>query len=545
MGIPSPDFIARFGTTEKDFEGMLKLWREYPKLMKAFIGHCRKSSVGNSFDNKNNHPIQIGDLMLIHNGTLTNHEKIFDKLKVKRIGDVDSEAIGHLLNHYTKNGSEPFTSEIIKETTRRMHGSYSVLAMSGNNPYQVAQFRDGRPAEMVLVKPLKMVYIASEKKFLETVLFEYNKMAKLFMTSAKFPHITKADVEFQMLPDDSMALWDLTTPIEKDTTIKDLYQWEKVPLRIDKVWHTTTTYQGNKNTSYNQKKVGTSVDAKNKSTGTTSVGDDKDADGLVWSKSLNKFKTQSGITDSKDIGAITIDVEKGEINKLDDESTGDDAIKEVDKNQIENLLVSAAETKELSIKKVSNVVKKSSNKKNDDTDNVPKVSGDTVEVEMAADAQAIKKAEEHVENGLSKYENDEEVVNDLDVSDVSILLPLPMYALANRIKKFIFKRGFIEGYTARKKEIREPASGTGDEKTKTENAEKKIRLMKMVVKIMGNSLALRCKGNTPTAVADMIKVAIDEVYGIKDVQYDLSAAFTVGDLNQIPMLKEIQEKMSK
>ena len=162
MGIPSPDFIARFGTTEKDFEGILKLWREYPKLMKIFIGHCRKSSVGNSYDNKNNHPIQIGDIIMCHNGTLTNHEKIFDKLKCNRTGDVDSEAIGRLLHHYTNGGVEPFTVEMIKETSRRLHGSYSVLAMSGNNPFQVAQFRDGRPAEMVLVRPLKMVFVASE-----------------------------------------------------------------------------------------------------------------------------------------------------------------------------------------------------------------------------------------------------------------------------------------------------------------------------------------------------------------------------------------------
>jgi glucosamine 6-phosphate synthetase-like amidotransferase/phosphosugar isomerase protein len=149
MGIPSPDFISRYGETEKDYEGILKLWREYPKIMKVFLGHCRKSSVGNSYDNKNNHPIKVDDIMVIHNGTLTNHDIVFDKLNCKRHAEVDTEAISHLLHEYTKNGTEPFTIDILRETCRRLQGTYSVLAASGNNPFQVAQFRDSKPAEMV------------------------------------------------------------------------------------------------------------------------------------------------------------------------------------------------------------------------------------------------------------------------------------------------------------------------------------------------------------------------------------------------------------
>ena len=109
MGIPAPDFISRWGETEKDFEGLLKVWREYPRQLKVYLGHCRKSSIGNSFNNINNHPVQIGNLLMIHNGTLTNHDIIFEKLGCKRVGEVDSEAITRLLHLYSKNGTEPFT----------------------------------------------------------------------------------------------------------------------------------------------------------------------------------------------------------------------------------------------------------------------------------------------------------------------------------------------------------------------------------------------------------------------------------------------------
>ena len=574
MGIPSPDFICRFGETEKDFAGFLKLWREYPKLAKIFLGHCRKSSVGNSYDNKNNHPIQVGHMIVAHNGTLTNHEKIFDKLDVKRIGDVDSEAIGHLLNHYTNGGNDPFTVEMIEEVTRRLAGTYHVVAMSGNNPFQIAQFRDGRPAEMVLVRPLKTVYIASEKKFLENILVEFNKQGKLFSSSVKFPYLKQADVEFKTLQDDSLAVWDLTVPIDDKTEIADLYDWKKTPLRVDKIWGSTTSTTYNNNSTYNssKKSTGTEVSANTKKTGTSKSGKDTagddDASGLVWSKSLNKYKTQDGITDTKEYGAVTIDVDKATITPVEEADEGEVIdVKEVDKDDVENLITGEANVSELAIKDAEDAA----NAINDDKKNSPVESdeaesegdGDagestesrgeggedsgstTVEVDMEADPEALKVAEDFVDGKLTKYEKDEEVCDDLDVSDPSVLRPLPVYALANRIKKFIFKQGFIAGFIARKKAVPD-AIHLGEKVApakKLENAEDKIRRMKMVIRIMAECLEMRCRGNSTKAVQDMIAAAVDEVYSGSKV--DLSMAFSVGDIKNIPLLKEIKERMNE
>jgi len=545
MGIPSPDFIARFGETEKDFGGFLKLWREYPKLMKVFIGHCRKSSVGNSYDNKNNHPIQIGHTMLVHNGTLTNHEKIFEKLKSTRIGDVDSEAIGHLLNHYSDNGANPYTVDMVKEVTRRLAGTYHVLAMTGNNPYQVAQFRDGRPAEMVLVRPLKTVYIASEKKFLENVLFEYNKMAKLFAISSKFPYLKKADVEFKTLQDDSCAVWDLTIPIEDKTEIGDLYDWDKTPLRVDKIWgaSTTTTTYTNTRSNYTApgtgKKTGTEVDTTQKKTIGGASADDKDADGLVWSKSLNKYKTQEGIEKSKSMAGVIIDVEKGEITTLGVSTIDPIDFKEVDKDQVENLITSPATVDELALQQTEDAITKvigDDDAKKNMSSTETKDGGDIIEIDMTADAEALKKAEEYVDKGLTKYETDEEVASDLEITDVSVLRPLPLHALANRVKKFIFKQGFIAGYVSRKTETAKEPANTG--------VEKKIRIMKFVIKTLALALETRTRGNTDEAKTSLITTALelaDNTFAA--ARLNLGDAFSVGDLKNIPHLKDIKEQI--
>ena len=552
MGIPSPDFIARFGDTEKDFEGILKLWREYPKLMKIFVGHCRKSSVGNSYDNKNNHPIQVGDTILAHNGTLSNHEKIFDKLDSTRIGDVDSEAIGHLLQHYSEGGTIPYSTDMIKEIARRLSGTYAVMAMSGNNPFQAVTFRDGRPMEMVLVRPLKTVYIASEKKFLENVLFEYNKMAKLFAANVKFPYLKQADVEFKTLIDDSCAVWDLTVPVTDETEIADLFDWEKTPLRVDKIWGSTTTTTNN---LYNNRNFNTGGGNKKKSSTTTEVNAsqkkttgnivDKDSDGLVWSKAMNKYKTQKDIEKTKDFGAVMVDVEKGEVILANGKDIPEiDELKEVGKNAVENLITGAAEVKELAIKRVGDITDNLEDK--DEKKITSPLPADTVVVDMSIDAEALKKAEEFVDKGLQKYENDDEVVADLEVSDAAVLRPLPIFALANRIKKFVFKRGFMTGYVARKKEdaIVKPSLEKADSVAtdKLDSAEKKIRAMKLVIKVLVSALMYRLKGNSIAAVTDLVKTSVGDCTSKKA---DVSLAFSVGDLKNMPILVDIKTQLNK
>jgi len=46
MGIPAQEFLARFGTTEKDFEGFLKIWRRKKHPARVFMGQwtVRQSS---------------------------------------------------------------------------------------------------------------------------------------------------------------------------------------------------------------------------------------------------------------------------------------------------------------------------------------------------------------------------------------------------------------------------------------------------------------------------------------------------------------------
>jgi hypothetical protein len=501
---------------------------------------------------------------MVHNGTLTNHDIIFDKLDCHREGEVDSEAIARLLHHYTKEGTEPFTSEMLKETTIRLDGTYSVLAVNGNNPYQVAQFRDRKPAEMVLVRPLKTVFVASEEKFLKHVLFEFNKMGKLFAPTVNFPHLKKADCDFKMLPDDSMALWDLTVSIDDKTEIADLYDWEKIPALGQRTWKSTTSsysssWEGNK------KKTTTPTAEVNAS---SKEGDDKNNDedcGLVWSTSLNRYKTQQGIQKSKEMGSVEIDTESGTVSQItvadgDGDETDVADLKKVDAGEIENLIDGVADVDELSIKGseetigfVANVKKSNNSSSGNESDNGNTADsdvGEIREVDMTQHPDAQKAAEDFIETGLVKYDTDSEVLDELEASHATVLRNLPLFALANKVKKHIFKQAFMAGYVMRKlEEDQGDASGSEFEELKTKykkkiaKAEKRIALLKLVTRIMGKTLGKKKDSTLLKLVDSVLKEVLKKHSNLDSLDFD--AAFTAGELRSVPLLKDIKERIEE
>jgi hypothetical protein len=336
MGVSAQEFIARFGETENDYEGYLKIWRKKARPAKISIGHCRKPSTGGASgpeNNKNNHPIKIGDIIGVHNGTLINHEKIFTNLACKRDGNVDSEAIFRLLHHLTANGNEPFTPQALQETCKRISGSYAVMAFSGNNPFQLAAFRDGRPLEIAIIRPLKLALIASEKDFLRMAVFRYNKMAHLYQTGPmRFTPLMKDDVDFESLPDDSLFLFDVRKEITAATKISDLYMTEKVPT-TGKIWVNTKTganpnwsalggCHGNYNNGVKKTEVVATpskpVGQQSTITTTPTVisaesGNPDQRNCMVWNRSSAQYESIAGVDETKKHGNVEINCDDGEV----------------------------------------------------------------------------------------------------------------------------------------------------------------------------------------------------------------------------------------
>lgn len=553
MGIPSADFVSRFGGTEKDFDGYLNIWRKKVSPARMILGHCRKGSVGSSEDNVNNHPIKVGDIVGVHNGTLTNHNKIFELLKSNRDGTVDSEAIFRLLHFFTKNGEEPFSPKIIQEVCKRLHGSYACLSFSGNNPYQMVGFRDARPMEVLLIKPLKLMMIASDKDFLKHVVFKYNKMTHLYQTTiTKFPPLKKSDVELKSLPDDTLYIFDIRKEVKDKTAIEDLYISERIP-RTDKIWDlkpgTSTVYTptaGFKKPTPNAANTEKIAENYPTNSGTSSKGDDdEDARlGMAWSKKSNTYEDFRGIEASRKYNSVEIDSKNGEVTdvttekvliegKEEPEENVEFKIEKTDKN-IDSIITSHAKIEVLKPPFVDT-----------NTETTELTSTEKTEVTVETYPEALEKA------GVAlklepNFSNITEVRLSLDIDKEEDLKRLPLYSLANRIKRFFYKKGWFDGYVSCLKESTDLETTGIDAKkmllrvnNKRKTAEKNIRFIKSIVNIFDN-IARDYQVDDVT-----IDKAVDtELVDNKELTMELIRnVFKPGDLKKAPILEKITKSI--
>lgn len=97
-----------------------------PADTRTVIAHTRWATQGAPTNNDNNHPIDVGGLVGIHNGCVSNDDEIFARIgKDKRIAQVDSEAIFANILH-----SEQDTTDALAE----VRGSAAVAWLETEAP---------------------------------------------------------------------------------------------------------------------------------------------------------------------------------------------------------------------------------------------------------------------------------------------------------------------------------------------------------------------------------------------------------------------------
>lgn len=568
-GIPSIEFISKLGGTRKEYNGILKVVRKADSPVKVLLGHCRKVSVGSAIDNENNHPVAVGDIVGIHNGTLTNHEVIFEKLKCKRNGDVDTEAIIRLLHFYSDKGTQPFTTDMLAEVCKRLQGTYSVIAFNGNSPNQLATFRDSKPAEIALIKSLNIMLIASDKDYLNTALFRYNKQASLYMPALegiKFPVIKSSEVEFLTMADDTATVFDLSETIGKNVKIEDILEKVKI-LRADRLWKKgAVNYRaGNSNFrnqhSHNQTAAGKRAaedkerkekkekeDAakkaaeikkqigSNKNSGVVNA-DKKDA--YVWDKTKENFTRVEGIEDARKLGSIELGVENDHdvsmMNSDDGPSEGI-ALKNATEDKIDTIITTSAKIEDEAFPGDDALLEEEGS---------PKI-GTTVEVDASVDAEAMELSMKAAE-ALLKYENNEDLLDDLNISTQAILANMSPYALANRIRKVVFQNGYYKGFV-KKRSVRKHVLNITKKKNRAENNIKALKTMTKILFVASNYSNLKegfpalANKLNDSLKGDIVK-ATEEVLddGGNLTVKDIEGVFSVGDIRENETLKLIKE----
>ena len=142
----SPFFLSKKDSGTQFFNNIISDYH-------IMVGHNRKATMG-VIEAGNAHPFIVGDICLVHNGTLINHKKLADTV-------VDSQAI---CTHINEHG--------YKETLKNIEGAYALIWYNANN--KTVYFCRNAERPLYLVETQDRIYLASEGKMLDWLLDRNN-----------------------------------------------------------------------------------------------------------------------------------------------------------------------------------------------------------------------------------------------------------------------------------------------------------------------------------------------------------------------------------
>ena len=109
------------------------------------IAHTRWATHGVPAE-RNSHPHVSGDVALVHNGIIENHEELRAELKGKGYAfasETDTEVVAHLVHDQLKAGGS--LREAMIAVLPRLHGAYALAVISGRDPGRMLLARKGSP----------------------------------------------------------------------------------------------------------------------------------------------------------------------------------------------------------------------------------------------------------------------------------------------------------------------------------------------------------------------------------------------------------------
>lgn len=146
-----------------------------PNIM---IGHTRAKTQGSFLNNKNNHPLFSEGIAIVHNGMISNDDEVFKNFKLKRDGEVDSEAILKLITYY--KSKHLVTRMAIQQAIGKIQGSLAVAVINAKNDRELHLVRSNNPICTAYHKPTGIIYFASTYEILIDGLSEHKTVFFIF-----------------------------------------------------------------------------------------------------------------------------------------------------------------------------------------------------------------------------------------------------------------------------------------------------------------------------------------------------------------------------
>jgi amidophosphoribosyltransferase len=132
----------------------------------CILGHTRMPTKGSRLRNTNNHPIQAGHVIGVHNGVISNDDDLFNFINLPRAGEVDSEIIFRLLDTVDPlrwNGQ--YLGKVRGEIDR-LEGAFATLSVDLRHPEQLLVLKYRRPLCLHYEADWQALFFSSRYVFL-------------------------------------------------------------------------------------------------------------------------------------------------------------------------------------------------------------------------------------------------------------------------------------------------------------------------------------------------------------------------------------------
>ena len=176
---------------------------EAPLMGRLGIAHTRWATHGAPCE-RNAHPHFSGDLAVVHNGIIENHDAIRGQLQAagyQFTSDTDTEVIAHLLDHKLKDLND--LTVALQATVKELHGAYGLAVISARQPDRLVAARSGSP--LVIGLGLGENFLASDQLALRQV-------------TDRFMYLEEGDIA--EIRRDSVQIWDVDGKVVERETVQ-------------------------------------------------------------------------------------------------------------------------------------------------------------------------------------------------------------------------------------------------------------------------------------------------------------------------------------
>lgn len=151
---------------------------EHLTFTQPLLGHVRRASTkltAREYPDEDAHPFHVGDVILAHNGTISNYQEVVKANKLTK-DKIDSYAIAELIAKL----SYPYTVEALNSVTSQLEGSFALVFTNIKDPDTLWVCRHEKPLHCVDVDGVFGV-IVTDMDALKLSLIDTENASRMFL----------------------------------------------------------------------------------------------------------------------------------------------------------------------------------------------------------------------------------------------------------------------------------------------------------------------------------------------------------------------------